>query len=118
MSRQHIIVKWGKRCFGKDQMADRLYRGLRFIEEALELCQALGLSKEKVLAVVEHVYSRPVGKVEQELGGVGVTWMTVAEACGVNAMACLDKEIYRVLQKTPEHFAERNQQKNDAGLKP
>lgn len=59
---------------GKD-MQTRVYR---FIEEALELAQALGCTREKAHALVDYVFGRPAGKPEQELGGTMITLAALA----------------------------------------
>ena len=59
-------------------------RSFRFIEEALELAQATGLTKEEVLRVVDYVYSRPVGEPKQEVGGVMVTLAILCSAADID----------------------------------
>ena len=70
---QGQVVIWLKTCFGEETAKDKTERSLRFIEEALELVQATGTSKEDVLKLVDYVYSRPIGEIEQEVGGVMTT---------------------------------------------
>src|SRR5690606_23251226 len=70
---QAKAVTWAKACFGFDQVMDRKLRALRFLEEAIELVQAAGLSIEEVERVKQYVYWRPPGEIPQEVGGVMVT---------------------------------------------
>jgi NTP pyrophosphatase (non-canonical NTP hydrolase) len=58
-------------------------RANRFFEEALELYQAVGTSKEAALQLVEYVYARPVGEVRQEIGGAILTLSLLASAAGL-----------------------------------
>jgi hypothetical protein len=53
-------------------------RVFRFIEEALELGQALGCTEEQANELVKYVFGRPVGEPHQELGGTMVTLAALA----------------------------------------
>jgi len=68
---------WVASAFPKAIYNNLEERTLRFTEEALELVQAAGLSKERVLSVVEHVYAKEPGEVHQELGGSMVTFLNI-----------------------------------------
>jgi NTP pyrophosphatase (non-canonical NTP hydrolase) len=57
---------------------------MRFLEEALELAQAVGLTEAEIDKVKTHVYAKSVGRVEQEIGGVVSTLLTLAQAHGVS----------------------------------
>lgn len=92
-------------------------RARRFLEEAVELVQALGLTKDDVLRVVDYVYGRPVGEVENEIGGVGMTLLPLCEALDISAEQCFRRELARV--STPEmiaHVKARQVEKAEAGL--
>lgn len=109
--RQAVVVDWGARCFGPDHMADKIVRAARFFEEAAELVQAVGLSREHAMRAFDHVYGRDPGDLWQEAGGVGVTLMALCNAIGLSADGCEVREINRCLSKTPESFAARNRAK-------
>lgn len=47
---------------------DPLERARRFIEEAAEVVQTVNLPKEEIFAIVNHVYSKPVGEPKVEVG--------------------------------------------------
>jgi hypothetical protein len=113
---QRKLVAWGTECFGADHMADHKVRALRLLEEAIELSQAVSVPAEQCAKLVEYVYSRPAGNPQQELGGVGVTWLVAAAALGSSALEALHAEMERIAKKPPAHFAQRNQQKLDAGF--
>lgn len=110
-ARQRTVVEWGRRCFGKAHMADRIIRAARFFEEAAELVQAVGLDRQHALRAFDHVYSRTPGNVFQEAGGVSVTLMALCDVLGLSADKCEADEIVRCLSKAPEYFAERNKNK-------
>ena len=59
----------------------RLYRAL---EEVLELGQVLGLEPVKAHELVDYVYGRPVGELEQEAGGVAFTITGLFASLGLN----------------------------------
>lgn len=66
---QADVQDWMVACFGETLTLDRVERNYRFLEEALELVQATGLSEDEVHALVSHVYSKPSGELSQEVGG-------------------------------------------------
>lgn len=114
--RQSRVSEWCIKAFGHDQATSLPQRGIRLVEEALEAAQAAGSSAEMIHRLVDHVYSRPVGELGQELGGVGVTALALAAAAGLDADAAEATEVQRVLSKPLSHFRERNSLKNAAGF--
>lgn len=116
-ARQARVFDWGCRAFGNDQMRSPQQRALRLIEEAIELAQSVFADKDQLHRLVDYVYSRPVGQVEAELGGVGVCLLAMAECVRVNADETEEREVARIMAKPIEHFTKRNQEKNDAGFK-
>ena len=123
--RQRMIAWWCTAAFGAEHASSKPQRGLRFLEEALELYQVvmhdLGMAagaKMRRLAhkMVDYVLDRPPGNLERDFGGVGITLSALAEACMVSADTCEHQELERVLRKPPAYFYARNQAKNDAGF--
>lgn len=98
-SYQRRVKNWVLACFGAKVAADRLERGDRFLEEALELLQSGGYPKDRVAALVEYVFSRPVGDPDQETGGVMVTLAAYCEAHEINLGAAAERELARVWTK-------------------
>lgn len=111
----HIIFDWGVRCFGDEHMRNPRIRALRLVEEAIELCQAVGVDQAMVAKQVSEVYARPHGDKFQELGGVMVTTIAFAMCVGLNPDTVLEAEVRRCLSKTPEEFAKRNKAKMQIG---
>ena len=64
---------WVRECFSSRICTARKERSFRFLEEALELVQALELTADDARLVVDYVYGRPAGDPSQEVGGVMVT---------------------------------------------
>lgn len=114
--RQIQVKQWAERCFGEAQVASPTQRGLRFLEEAIELYQAVGCDREQAHKLVDFIFDRPVGEPAQEVGGVSVTLLCLCQTLGIDADDAEVAEIDRILSKPAEHFAARNAAKNDAGF--
>jgi hypothetical protein len=115
-ARQVRVAQWCRDAFGVEHASSVPQRGLRLAEEAIEAAQACGVPVDKIHFLVDYVYGRPVGEVGQELGGVGVTLLALANAAGFSADLEEYKEVSRVLAKPLEGFRKRNEEKNAAGL--
>jgi hypothetical protein len=100
---QARVHPWMLECFGKVIAADRLERNDRFAEEAIELLQANNYPRERIVALIEYVYSRPVGEPSQETGGVMVTLAALCNTYGIDMHAAGETELARILQ--PEMIA-------------
>lgn len=116
LERQRQVFEWGRLAFGEDQMRSQAQRGLRLVEEAIEVAQAAECDPAALHRLIDYVYARPVGDVEAELGGVQVCVLAMAECVGASAEECEHVEIARILEKPISHFTQRNQAKNDAGF--
>lgn len=108
---QGLVIDWGAKCFGADHMRDPIVRAARFLEEAAELVQAVGLPKDHAQRTLDYVYSREPGDPVQEMGGVSNTQYALAGALNLSVAECEEREITRCLSKEPSHFAERNRDK-------
>lgn len=93
---QARVQPWMMECFGPEISADRVERCDRFIEEALELVQASGYEKEHAHALVEYVYGRDQGEINQEVGGVMVTLAAYCLAFGADMHAAGETELARI----------------------
>jgi hypothetical protein len=96
---QNRVAPWMDACFGPEISADKLERNDRFIEEALELVQASGYPKERALALVDYVYGREQGEINQEVGGVMVTLAAHCLAHGVDMHDAGETELARIWTK-------------------
>jgi len=115
MEYQVRVRDWVLRCFGPVIANDMTERGFRFLEEALELVQSSGTTKEQALALVDYVYSRPTGEQGQEVGGVMVTLAALCSAACVDMQAAGERELSRV--DTPETTAKiRRKQASKRGV--
>lgn len=114
--RQVLVLRWAVGAFGADQATSLVQRGARLLEEACEAFQAAGGDADLARKVVEHVFSRPPGDLPQELGGVGITLLALAQAANASADGEELRELGRILSLPQEHFTKRNAAKNAAGL--
>lgn len=115
--RQRAIMAWIQETFGAlvDVRSPR-ERGMRFLEEALELCQAVGLTQGDVYNMSRYVYGRPAGNVPQEIGGVTVTLYALGEVCGVPVVQAETDEFERVLTIRRDVFQKRHIDKMERGI--
>lgn len=96
---QTRVNEWMMACFGLKISMDRVERGDRLLEELLELLQSGGYDRERIYALVEYVYGRPVGEPEQEAGSVMVTMAAYCQAHGIDMDAAGAGELARVWTK-------------------
>ncbi len=94
-SYQRRVREWIVACFPLTSAYDRNERSHRFLEEALELAQASGCKEEDAAALVRYVFSRPVGDIEQESGGVMVTLAALSNAQDVDLEQAAELELTR-----------------------
>lgn len=93
MPYQERVKDWIISTFDEAVIVDIPERCHRFIEEALELVQCLGLSKEDVYRHVTRTYGRPLGDPQQEIGGVMVTLNGLATAAGIDVQLAAETEL-------------------------
>lgn len=93
---QYRINLWMQKCFGPSIAADKRERNYRFFEEAGEMVQAGGMSREEAHALVDYTWGRPVGEAAQEVGGVLVTLAAWCTAHGLDMNSCGEMEAARV----------------------
>lgn len=63
---------WGMATFGPNVMGDKREQVIRFLEEAMELAQSLGLDVEDTLRIAQFVFQRKPGKPRKEIGDVAI----------------------------------------------
>lgn len=90
------VQKWCVECFGETTAADVVERNWRFLEEALELVQSLGGSKDDVIKMVDYTYNRERGEPHQEMGGTMVTLAALSAANGMDMMQAFEDEFARI----------------------
>lgn len=111
---QDEVGRWMSECFDSEVISDLTERNARFFEEATELVQAGGYSREAAHRMVDYVYDRPVGEITQEVGGVMVTLLALGNTRLIDVMHCLQVEVRRIWTKIPQIRAKQAQKpKND-----
>lgn len=96
---QNRVAPWMMSCFGSEVSRDRTERSHRFLEEALELVQAATCTASEAHQLVDYVFSRPVGELSQEVGGVMVTLAALCLEQGVDMHVAGETELARVWTK-------------------
>jgi NTP pyrophosphatase (non-canonical NTP hydrolase) len=99
LSLQSRVAPWMQVCFGTEVSADRVERRHRFIEEALELLQAVDGTKSEALQLVDYVFGREKGEQHQEVGGVMITLAALCLASGLDMHKAGEDELARIWTK-------------------
>lgn len=97
---QARVLEWMRSCFSRQDALHPAQRSFRFLEEALELGQAVGTSREDAQRLVEYVYARPTGQSSQEGGGVMVTLAGLLGSLGFDLTECAEGELRRCIDNT------------------
>jgi hypothetical protein len=92
---QERVEEWLEACLPETARRDRLERTFRFLEEALELAQANGCSRQDAEKLVNYVFGRPHGRPEEEVGGVMVTLASLCSAVAIDMNEAGDGELKR-----------------------
>lgn len=92
---QERVWAWIKHVFPRKVCEDPEERAWRFLEEALELVQAYGLTREKAFVMLDYVYNRPAGLLPQEVGGVLVTLAGLCSVAQVDMELAGELELHR-----------------------
>lgn len=100
---QKRVQGWMKQCFSMEICRDRQELNHRFLEEALELVQACGCTASEAHQLVDYVYGRDQGEINQEVGGVMVTLAALCLANDIDMHEGGEVELTRILK--PETMA-------------
>ncbi len=109
--RQRCVKTWMVSTFGEN-ITDGAERGLRILEEASELAQALGVTQDQAVRVLSKTFSRPVGDIAQEIGGVSLTLLALGATLGISVDGCEVAEIERVHRPEVVERAKRRDAEN------
>ncbi|MBN9459003.1 MAG: hypothetical protein J0I54_20415 [Bosea sp.] len=75
----------------------------RFAEEANEVCQAFGMTREEAHALVDYTYGRPVGEPGKEIGAAMTSLTSLANEAGYGLMECAEADLANLIR--PETIA-------------
>ena len=109
------FFQWAVDTFGYIAR-DPKERTLRFLEEAIELGQAMDIDPEQVSSIIGRVYLREPGSPPKEIGQALATLELLAKAVDVDADAEATKEFYRVQSVPKEEWAKRHAAKVALGI--
>lgn len=114
---QASVRAWVSETFSAEVANSPRESQFRFLEESLELVQALGLSREEVFTLVNVVYNKPLGDPRQELGGVMVTLARLANVQNFNMKQLADRELSRIRDpQVQQRIRDKQEIKRAAGV--
>lgn len=86
---------WARSCFGPVIATNRAKRNHRFFEEATELVQANGMTREDAHKLVDYTFDRPAGDPVKEAGAALLTLGAICEASDLDMHAAGEDELKR-----------------------
>lgn len=96
---QSDMKTWLIECFGNLTHRDpAMQRRYRFFEEAAEVAQAAGMTKDECIKLIDYVYARPVGKLEQEIGGCVTVLCGLAIIHNIDVQTAANTELNRMFE--------------------
>lgn len=108
------VLQWAVDSFG-EIARNRDERAARLAEEAMEVAQAEGVPLETLKRIADRIYSRPLGELGQEVGGLGITLYALAANCGLDLFGEIEREWKRVLSKPRDWWQRKHAEKVAAG---
>lgn len=108
-------LAWAVWAFGS-VASSKEERALRFLEEAMELAQACGISAEQATKVGKRTWARPVGQVATEVAQASLTLTCLSEALDVDQRTVHCQEFMRVRTFTQEYWERRHAVKAQYGI--
>ena len=112
---QLVAFAWARQTYGEVVRQAR-YQAFRFIEEALELVQAMGLTRDDVERAVNWVFDRPRGDVHIEIGDVRLSIDILAQSQGISSDNDYDGCLDRISKLDPAAARAKDVRKIEAGL--
>lgn len=98
---QQAVEEWYETLFkGTPEEHSHETLAMRFLEEAMELAQAMGVTRESALKQLEYTYGRPPGTVREEIAGTVMTLMHCGWSKKIDIQDAAVEELARI--NTPE----------------
>lgn len=116
LSFQGRVWMWARNCFGEAHCRNVPQRAARFLEEAHELAQAMGMTREQAHRLVEYTWNRPRGEPKQEVGGTLITLAVLCEALGIEMEDAAKVELARCWDNIEKIRAKQAAKPNDDEL--
>ena len=102
------IETWLTAVVGADWREHKEERATRFLEEAIELCQTLGVTKEQINIMLDYVYARPSGTLTEELTGVYVTLNALTSSHNMELVPAVEKQFEYYESRVAEYQKHRD----------
>lgn len=93
---QARATEWARSTFPIDHVNSPTERAWRFLEEAIELAQAIGIKRREASTLVEYVFARPTGIPAQEVGGTMTTLAVLCSTLGISLLTAAEAELARI----------------------
>lgn len=113
---QKAAHDWAAASFGADAVNNRKERGMRVVEEALELGQTCGVSIEDIMRLALRVYAGSPGAIAKEVGDVGLTLGILAHSVGLSATSCTRWGLLAAVGKPADFWRDRHEKKVALGI--
>lgn len=111
---QYQVLGWATESFGAIAL-NRDERAARLAEEAIEVAQTQGVPLSVIQRIARRVYERPPGEIGREIGGVGITVLSLAANLGRDFANDTRTEWQRVQSKTRDWWQQKHAEKVAAG---
>jgi hypothetical protein len=121
--------EWGQRWFPPEVLHEqggspefkpyfsKVEYAFRFLEEAIELAQAMGLTVEEVVKQADVVYSKAPGNLSQEIAGTVVTLLALSSSQNVSVSDVTLRELARIEDPAvAQRIVDRQAEKRANGL--
>lgn len=114
-TRSAEFLAWAKDTYGSVSRI-RVERLLRFVEEAIQLAHADGIDRDMLITLLDRVYSRPKGEINQEIAQTQVCLEMYAENIGESSDQLAERERQRIQTIPKEEWQRRNAIKQAADI--
>ena len=108
-------LRWAVSTFG-EVAEDKEERAMRFLEEAIEVANAVGLPPETLQMIGARVYSRQKGDLSREIGQAMLTLELLADVLTIDPQRAAADEFSRIQSIPKEEWERRHQAKVDMGI--
>jgi hypothetical protein len=113
---QKRVRRWLESRLGPNAANNPHERAMRMLEEALELAQSIGVDAIEAELLLNHVYAKPPGDIQQELGGASTTLLACADGCGYILSELFHREMSRIESLPPQKFRLRQALNAELGI--
>lgn len=104
---QARVFPWTLKTFGPTLTLSLKERRQRFAEEAVELLQSCGASRDEIVGIVDYVMARPMGEPRQEAAGTQVCLAALCNTMNIDMDGCREEELERCAEKV-DKIREKN----------